>query len=365
MLDKDLFLTQANLLSLRMDGTHAKFIDAEQVSVEGSMFFRDGFVSDGGLRLYGSRIGGNLECGGGNFIGKNRLAIDAEHVTIGGHCFFGKGFYAEGEIRLLASTIKGGLILTDQNSAMKSKLDLRFANVGILRDEPISWPQEGDLSLTGFVYGYLDAGENDDIKSRINWLQRQPQKGFCTQPYEQLACVLRSCGWDEDAKKVLIAKAKDRVERGPKLTPGIWWWYKIIGPLIGYGYRPFRAIGWLMAFFVVGILLFGAGYLNGYMIETQKAEMIMSEVNDKAVVNEEYPEFNAIVYSLDVLIPIVNLYQVEYWLPNSQHGGLLVNHRWFTLHTGGFLRLFFWLEILAGWLFTSLLIVGLSGRIRT
>jgi hypothetical protein len=72
------------------------------------------------------------------------------------------------------------------------------------------------------------------------------------QPYEQLANVMRTMGRDEDAKKVLIAKN----EREGEFIPlrfnrfGDWMWFKIVGPPVRYGYRPWNAL--LASFVVIG-----------------------------------------------------------------------------------------------------------------
>ena len=84
-----------------------------------------------------------------------------------------------------------------------------------------------------------------------------------------------------------------------------------------------------------------------------------------ARVRDDYPKLNALVYSLDVFLPVVKLYQGDYWQPSAGAGRKLPSAR-FPLPTfGGFLRLWLWLEILAGWTLTTLLVVGLSGLVRS
>jgi hypothetical protein len=60
------------------------------------------------------------------------------------------------------------------------------------------------------------------------------------------------------------------------------------------------------------------------------------------------PKFNSLVYSIDTFVPLVNLYQAKYWLPNNR-----------------FLRLYHWVHIAFGWILTTLLVVGLTGLVRT
>ncbi|MDO9083163.1 MAG: hypothetical protein Q7U56_07765, partial [Humidesulfovibrio sp.] len=55
---------------------------------------------------------------------------------------------------------------------------------------------------------------------------------------------------------------------------------------------------------------------------------------------------------LDVALPIVDLQQERYWMPNSKT----------TL--GWYLWLFNWFEVLAGWFLASMGIAGATGIIR-
>ncbi len=62
--------------------------------------------------------------------------------------------------------------------------------------------------------------------------------------------------------------------------------------------------------------------------------------------------FNAFVYSLEVFVPLVDLHQESYWLPdaNAAYGWLL--------------RLYFWVHIALGWISSTLLVAALTGLVR-
>ena len=74
---------------------------------------------------------------------------------------------------------------------------------------------------------------------------------------------------------------------------------------------------------------------------------------------------NGLVYSLDVFVPLIDLQQAKYWLPNASRGPKLLSIKEFALHTGGLLRLYLWVHITMGWAITMLLVAGLTGLIRT
>ena len=78
---------------------------------------------------------------------------------------------------------------------------------------------------------------------------------------------------------------------------------------------------------------------------------------------DEYQTFNAFIYSLDAFIPIVNLHQQNYWLPDTNKGRILkilgIQTRW-----GSLLRIYLWVHICLGWIITSLWVAGLTGLVR-
>jgi len=199
-------------------------------------------------------------------------------------------------------------------------------------------------------------------------LQRQP--GFQSQPYEQLAAVLRKGGQDEDAKKILIAKNKEKAGL-TTLTRSEKFWYRVLGPMIGYGYRPLNALWGVVAFVGLGWILFGIGYWGGLVTpqnESAYVERSVTTVDGGAETRElsdVYPRFNFLVYSLDVFVPLIDLHQAKYWLPNANRGPALLKIRGFGLRTGGLLRLYLWVHITMGWAITMLLVAGLTGLIRT
>ena len=57
------------------------------------------------------------------------------------------------------------------------------------------------------------------------------------------------------------------------------------------------------------------------MAETKLAEQVLSQENERRLVSATYPRFNPLVYSLDVVLPFVDLQQICYWLPGERIGG--------------------------------------------
>jgi hypothetical protein len=102
--------------------------------------------------------------------------------------------------------------------------------------------------------------------------------------------------------------------------------------------RPWLAALWLAAF--IG---FGA-----WMFKLPSNELVMLKDSAALKSANAYPEFDPLLYSADVLLPVVNLQQKDYWAPKSDTKA----------------RLYLPFHILAGWFFTTLFVVGVTGLIR-
>ncbi|HET6422534.1 MAG TPA: hypothetical protein VFG20_02550 [Planctomycetaceae bacterium] len=241
-------------------------------------------------------------------------------------------------------------------------LDLRSATVGILYDDERSWPPEGHLRLHGFDYSEIHDDAPFDAPSRIRWLRRQHRERFRTQPYEQVADIFRKGGLAVAARHVLIAKEADRADH-MELTTGDWYWYRVFGPLIAYGYEPWRSFVWMILVVSIGATLFQIGYWKGWMTPTKVVEFVSANEGAQPYLSADYPKFNAIIYSLDVFAPFTYLHQANYWVPNPTRGERIRLGFW-SPRPGELLRVYLWLHVVAGWLLTSLLVAGLTGLVQ-
>jgi len=347
------------------------------LKVEGNVFLDKGFSAEGEVSLVGAQIGGNLDCEKGSFIHEQGKALFANGLKVEGNVLLWSGFKAKGQVSLVGARIDGFFYWMDVQSPEDVRLDLRSAKIGTLRDQEKSWPKKGELFLHGLDYDGIHNIAPREADSRIEWLGRQYNKKaekhkdqFSPQPYEHLVRVLRKGGQDADAKKILIAKNRDKA-RLTKLTWSEWLWYRLFGPLISYGYRPLNALWGIVVLIAFGWILFGVGYWCGLI--TPQSESAYVERDTKIVIpgdddrrlSDVYPRFNFLVYSVDVFVPLIDLHQTKYWLPNANRGPELFNIDGFVLHTGGVLRLYMWIHIVLGWILTTLLVVGVTGLVRT
>jgi len=250
-------------------------------------------------------------------------------------------------------------------SSSKLRLDLRSAKIGTLWDDKQSWPDKGKIHLDGFIYDKIYEKAPLDPESRIEWLRRQPDGRFYPQPYEQLADVYNKSGRTEDAKKILIAKNEDPA-RLKQLNFRQKVWHHILRLSIGYGHRPSRAFKWVIGIILFGWVLFWLGNNTNLMSPTKNDAYVETKVPgfDIKVSSDDYPKISPLMYSVDMFVPLVNLHQAEYWMPNANKGSTVIPFSLCKLTTGGALRIWMWFQIIAGWMLSSLLIVGLSGLIK-
>jgi hypothetical protein len=383
--------------------------------VAGAIFLRNGFNATGEVNLLGATVDGNLEADKGTFTNPNRYALNAERIKVAGAIFLRDGFNATGEVSLIGATIGSDLVcngatftsgswlraerarisgtfwwteIADGSKSTKPlqkspdvSLDLLGTRAAILADDEKSWPPKGKLFLDGFTYDRFELSTSSgsavprDADSRLEWLRRQDSsRGLATQPYEQLAKMLDERG----ARQVRIAMEYDLLQ-SPTL-PWYWWlWRQLLRVTVAYGYKPGRALWWALGFVLVGYLSFALGYRAGVIAPTEKDAW--AQFQKDTILPAGYQPFNALVYSLDTFLPIVNLGLKDKWMPDpslkprpfaiegTRLGDFVGSYlqrpsNWYFFNSGRALRVYFWCHLLLGWVLITLFVSGFTGIIR-
>jgi len=281
---------------LRNPGADA--LAAMGITVGGVLDLCNGFAVDGAVRLAGARITGplclrdaQLANPGKRLVNPGRVALDARHVRAR-------------ELDLRAAT------------SVEGAVDLRHARFDVIHDDPDNWPAA--VHLDGLVYGALDPPLAAD--RRLTWLARD---AFHPHAYEQLAAAYRRTGDEAEARTVLLATQRQR-HRHRTRTTQIWGQLQDI--TVGYGYRPLRAAGWLLLLLAVGTVTFG--------------------LHPPLADSTSHLGFNPLIYSLDLLLPIIDFGQEHAFIPDGWR-------RWIA-----------YLLIATGWILATTIAAGLTRTLR-
>lgn len=361
-------LLDSETRTIAFSGCSIKSLYADRLVVKGNLFLR-GIKTKGDVRLPGAIIDGSLVCDGAEFDNPEDNAFFADQLVVKGS-FSLSGVKAKGKVRLLSVEIGGQLDCTEaefeckkgnainlQNARIndllfkkvrivKGSLYFAGAHIAVLVDDETSWPKKshGKLNLVGFEYSLFAGGQAPiTAEKRLKWIRLQDPKYFSLQPYEQLAKVFRQMGHESDAREVQIAKNYDLYRFG-KLSWHSRRWNEFLDFTVGYGYQPLRALLLLAFIAFVGMDVF----LIPANMQPAKDRAFMNEnYETRQELPKYYPEYNPLVYSLDTLIPVLDLHQEEYWIPKA-----------------GFVRGYLWVHIFCGWILTTLGIASLTGLIN-
>lgn len=361
---------EINAVGARIEHPQDVALKGDAVKLQGDLALR-GTVIVGEASFAGARFGGDVDCKGATFTNPGGFAL-----------------------RLNYAVIAGALVLREKAS-VDGVMDLTAATIGAIDDDPASWPKAGDLLLNRCQYGAFLGGQVN-AKSRLDWLSRQtPERwnsDFWPQPYRHLSMVFEELGHDEDALTVIIAKerlqrrARRRRAGNPLLRAGLAIRDGILSVTVRYGRRPLYALHWILLFWVTGVVVFAYAYSVGAMkpnvpVVLRSPEWTMCDVlntdsrympatgqvlTGRAEPGEtqlscfrnqpeaaSYPEFNSVMYSLDVLLPVLSIGQKEYWRPDS------------AKPTGAIALRYYFFQSVIGWAFGLLAVAGFSGMVKS
>jgi hypothetical protein len=350
--EEPLVLAEAQVPALRLAGCHLPSLFADGLRIHGNLDLSDGFTTgdEGEVALLGAHIGGRLDLSGATLTNPEGYALVAARLTVAQDMFCSEGFRSRGEVNLQGAQIGGqlnftGATLTNADGPALQLQDVRagalilhdlkrspaladftHAQIGVLVDDPASWPHKAILE--GFIYDALYERDPISAGQRLGWLARNP-RGYSPQPYEQLAAVYRRAGRDQDARTVAIAKQRARRRtfgRAGRL------WSLLLDSLVGYGYRTWQAGVWLALFWLAGWAVFDRAHAQHELIVAKPGET--------------HPSFHGAVYALDTLLPVVDLRQQEVWIPRD-------GAQWWA-----------WTSILVGWILTTAVVTVLTGLLN-
>jgi hypothetical protein len=359
-----------NAVGARIERPGEVVLNGSGIAVRGDLALR-GTTMAGEVLLLGAHFGGDIDCTSAKFVQPGGYALRLNRARIDGAFFLRRG------------------------ASIVGSLDLTATEIGAIYDEEACWPQKGDLLLNRCRYGAFIGGPTD-AASRLRWLARQVyerwDEDFWPQPYEQLATVLREMGHDEEARAVLIVKerlqrrARRSRARNPFLRAALAVNDGLLAVTVRYGRQPLLALVWLILFWAIGVVVFGLAEQNSALkpnsaVVLRSLEWTMCNLEQtdsrympssgqviagRALAGQtqlscflnqpeasSYPEFNRWMYSLDALLPVMEIGQKQYWRPDpaKPNGTLILNYYYF-------------LSVI-GWALSLLAVAGFSGLVKS
>lgn len=351
---------------------------ADGLQTDGYVFLRRARIK-GEVRMLAARIGLDLSCIGTTVSNPGAVAVNLGSTRIE------RGFYLRHDDSGRSARITG-------------TLDLGVTEIGHINDHPDSWPEgAGSLILDRCVYGAF-TGHAVSAQERLCWLRRQDasrfDQEFWPQPYEQCAKVLREMGHPEDAREILIEK--ERLQRAAlrrrlRESGGLWarlqatwhgFWDPVLGATVRYGRQPLFAGWWLLGFWFLGFVVFQAAADAGAIkpntpvvlrsaewmacspayvagpgqppLRWRSSDASQLECFERQGEARSYPQFNAGLYSLDTLLPIVSMEMQGFWIPDDRNEPFGKLARWYL-----------WWQIFVGWALSLLAVAGFSGLVKS
>lgn len=319
------------------DGTEVPVLQLHQVTI-GEDLCASRLRTRGEIRLGGATVSGSLRLENAELSHPEGFVLSAEALDVGANVL-GRRLSAHGRIDLRGARIPGrldllysrlsnpggtamrasscviGEVWLRRGAPIEGRLNLRRSQIEHLNLEPEMLPDQ--VRLLDLTYTSLTPHEPPE--RRLPMLERD-EDTFDPHGYEQLTAAYRRTGDDHAAR--LVQLAKQRRHR----TTLAWYgrlWGHVQDATVGYGFRPMRALGWLLSLLAVGSIAFALDA-------------------PPALKADEAPHFNPLFYTLDLLLPVISFGQEQAFAPQ---GG----QQWLS-----------YVLVLTGWILATTVIAGVT-----
>lgn len=382
---------ELNLENSWVSNAHKPALLFDGIRVEKDLV-AEGAVFDGNFQAIGAIVNGQLNLNAAALGNPSRLYVRSssgcrvvlnlsQAVIIGG--FFGRKLIARGELQAIGAKVTGRLDLSDANLTNHAGDDvIVFESANI--DELLLLPEriEGNIHLDMVKIGTLhlpgETGRPGDLRPlsfadstisaagwsvidvrgsiRVDWKVARDYLGkiqvddgvdesdFIPQPWFAIADVYERIGRPDYARKMRFYTEKKVSENIRGVTKFVRTSYAVT---VGYGYRPFLPVLWLIAvLFAAGMLIWTnqSRFLN--------ATKIPVTANDFCADTSPYACFNTVAYTLQNVVPAASgPLRIDWVLSTSG---------WWPVALGvalSVLRLF-------AWGFAALTLAAMTGLLR-
>ena len=377
-----------------------KSFGGDRMRVGGECHIGEGFFAEGITQLNGARIDGDLNCSDGVFNG----GLSAENAIVAGSIFL-RNIAGRGEASFASAKV-GTLV----------------------DDDGLWWPFEVILDGFQYTRIVGDGTPTDSDSRIEWLKRRPKRLPFSPLPYEQAAKVLSEMGYPVNAWNILREKRRlEREHNKTSWSQWIWEGIiDTLTDFVYRPLRTIKwTIGIVLAGTILFGIAGNQGKIVPHQPAILSSSEYQGALNAGILPMEatqqefpEYPEFNPLAFSLDVFIPLFALHQESFWAPASVDDGdfwktsfllalsfvilaIVMPFAWllkkFTLmaillgilgtpifaliatvaahflfgaesilwfNDFRWLTVWYWIEILAGWLLSSLLALSVTGLLR-
>ncbi|WP_329387703.1 membrane-associated oxidoreductase [Streptomyces sp. NBC_01351] len=296
----------------------------------------------GQTRINGSTVGGQVNLDGARLLAPGSTALHAETLTVGTDL---RAMRAEltGRVNLTGARIPGQLNLAYARlvnpggvalrasscvigevwlracDTIQGGVNLRRSQFDLLHMPAATWPEQ--IRIDGLSYRTL--APHLPAEERLPALERE-ESGYLPYAYEQLAAAYRTAGDEAAARTVQLAKLRRHRRTLPRHAR---FWGLLQDATVGYGFRPLRAAGWLLALLLTGCIAYGID-------------------PPRPLKPGEAPEFNPVFYTIDLMLPIISFGQEQAFAPVGWH-------QWLS-----------YLLIVTGWVLATTTLAGVSRSLQ-
>jgi len=303
-------------------------LGAEGLVVGQDVFLDGGFTATasgslGAVQLAGARIGGQLVCADAAITGTNGSALSTDGLVVGQDLYLA---------RLTASGGGPAAVLELPNTTVGRMFHYGPATVAN------NASRGSRINVDGLTYRALPAG-----LTPTEWLQviRHDTPAYAAQPYRHLAAALSAAGDERQARDVLMAQRKDQLDRGALTGASQRAWARFTGVVLGYGYRPSRALLFLLGVLAVSVILATVLGAHGALAQPR--------LSGSARLAAPCTPLQRVAVGLDVGEPL--------GVPSAQCGTTL-------LGAGSAFTVLHWLLEVAAWALAALFIAGFTSVVR-
>ncbi|MFD7557520.1 membrane-associated oxidoreductase [Streptomyces sp. NPDC059835] len=296
----------------------------------------------GQTRINGAVVGGQINLNDARLLAPGGIALHAENLAVGtdlrghrleaqglfnltgsripGQLYLGHAAFSNPDgVALRASSCVVGEVWLSSCDTIQGVVSLRRSQFDLLHMPPETWPEQ--IRIDGLTYRTL--APHLPAEERLPALERE-EAGYLPYAYEQLAAAYRTAGDEAAARTVQLAKLRRHRRTLPRHAR---LWGLLQDVTVGYGFRPLRAAGWLLALLLTGWIAYGID-------------------QPRPLKAGEAPEFNPIFYTIDLMLPIISFGQEQAFAPTGWH-------QWLS-----------YLLIVTGWVLATTTLAGVSRSLQ-